>query len=481
MRAVMLLLMLCLPAWVSAGIAWQSDYEGAKRQAAEDGLPLLVYFDARWCSWCHRYLEETLSEPRVVARLQRRYLAVKVDWDARPDLVRAYGANGLPYTVLLGPDGQPWNRFVGLLSADDLLARLRQGGVGLDDVALRQVSPLLRPSRLDAAGWRQFEREWLAYLERLWTPESGGLHGQFDSGLSAKWPQPLSWLWLEENGHWAARQAAGRHSELRLWDELGGGFFNYAEPRAEHLETSKLLDQNAWLAAWLSGAPEARPRQAARSALAWLGSLQSEGGAFYLARQADAGYYALDARGRAQAGLPALDPIIRADSNGWAVWGLACAVQRGAAPQSTLAMAEAAMADVLAKLQREGRLVHHYRDGVLGQQVWPEDWLALLAAGAALQRLQPEAGWPERLADILQAASDWAVSQQGKALDSDRAALLAWVVGQPDYRAAFAEGSLAWALGNLALGAETLPDSLVPGLAAWQRELGREPGPRECF
>ena len=469
-----LLLLLCWPVWAGASIAWLADYEQAREHAQAQDLPLMVYFDARGCSWCHRYRDETLSQPQVVEYLQRHYLAVQVDWDARPDLVRHYGANGLPYTVLLAPDGSLRSRFLGLVETDALLARLADERRGSDDAELRLGDfPPLQPQGTDEAAWRAFRDEYLAQLERLWWPPGGGLLGLFDTGLSLKWPQPMTWLWLEENGLWQERATQASATELeRLWDRHDGGFFNYAEPRAEHLETSKLLPDNAWLAAWLAGTSEGEGAEAAASTLKWLRGLQSGRGGLYQARQADEGYYRQPPEQRRAP--PPVDDIVRADANGSAVWALACAAERGL--EGAQQLAEQTMAGVLDNLWQEGQLHHARRGERLGSQVWPEDGLYLMAGALALDRLAGETAWRERVAAIADGVFEWAEGAQGGPMHSDRAAILAWVAAQPEYRGDFPQGTAAHALRQLSLGAETLPDRLVPGLFAWQRLLGEQGG-----
>ncbi len=476
-RVVMLLL--CWPVWAVASIAWVADYEQARERAQAQDLPLMVYFDAPWCSWCHRYRDETLSQPQVSDYLQRHYISVQVDWDARPDLVRRYGANGLPYTVVLAPDGSLRSRFLGLVEADALLARLADERRGSDDAELRLGDfPPLRPQGTDRAAWEGFYGEYLAHLERLWWPPGDGLHGLFDTGLSLKWPQPLTWLWLEGNALWPQRSALSRATELeRLWDRHDGGFFNYAEPRAEHLETSKLLPENAWMAAWFAGSTERNEQQAAASTLALLRGLKSERGGLYQARQAAQGYYRLPLAQRDTP--PPVDDIVRADANGSAVWALACAAERGL--DGAQELAEETLVGVLDNLWRDGRLHHARRGAQLGQQVWPEDGLYLMAAALALDSLAGGAQWRERIAPISDEIAQWAVGVQDGALHSDRAAILAWVAVQAEYREHFAAGTVQHALRHLTLGAETLPDRLVPGLAAWQRLLGEKEQGSACL
>lgn len=111
-------------------LGWVVGFERGLEQARVRNRPAFVYFDAAWCSWCHRYQAETLDESSVRAVLARDFVPVVVDYDARPDLVERYRARGLPYTLILAPDGRVLNGFAGILSAPDLLdvlARTKEG------------------------------------------------------------------------------------------------------------------------------------------------------------------------------------------------------------------------------------------------------------------------------------------------------------------------------------------------------------------
>ncbi|MDH3563917.1 MAG: thioredoxin family protein, partial [Gammaproteobacteria bacterium] len=92
---------------VSAAPAeWVEGFEAGLTQARERQRPTFVYFDAVWCSWCQRYKRDTLETPQVRQLLAQHYVATRVDFDARPDLVKRYDVRGLPYTLILSPSGE---------------------------------------------------------------------------------------------------------------------------------------------------------------------------------------------------------------------------------------------------------------------------------------------------------------------------------------------------------------------------------------
>jgi hypothetical protein len=65
------------------------------RAHAEQRLVILD-LEAVWCHWCHVMERTTYRDAKVVALLKSKYLAVRVDQDANPDLSNRYGDWGWP-------------------------------------------------------------------------------------------------------------------------------------------------------------------------------------------------------------------------------------------------------------------------------------------------------------------------------------------------------------------------------------------------
>ena len=52
---------------------------------------VILDLEAVWCHWCHVMEKTTYSDPEVIKLLDAKYLPVKVDQDANPDLANRYG------------------------------------------------------------------------------------------------------------------------------------------------------------------------------------------------------------------------------------------------------------------------------------------------------------------------------------------------------------------------------------------------------
>ena len=86
-------------------IAWQPWSDSVFAQAKSGGRFVLLDLGTVWCHWCHVMEEVTYRDPAVIHLVGRRYLAVRVDADARPDLSNRYEDYGWPATIVFNSDG----------------------------------------------------------------------------------------------------------------------------------------------------------------------------------------------------------------------------------------------------------------------------------------------------------------------------------------------------------------------------------------
>lgn len=80
---------------------WRTDFKAALLEAEQKKLPLLVHFYADWCMPCQRMEREVLTAPAVKEFVGSRFVAVKLNSDRHPDLVRRYGVEMLPSDVVI--------------------------------------------------------------------------------------------------------------------------------------------------------------------------------------------------------------------------------------------------------------------------------------------------------------------------------------------------------------------------------------------
>jgi len=106
--------------------------EGYNRGLAE-GKPMLVFFTARWCHFCHQMANEAFTHGQVVD-LSQRFVCILVDADAEPEVCEQFGVRGYPTIQFLSPRGVPMNRIVGKKPGHQLMMAMQ---AALQNIARR--------------------------------------------------------------------------------------------------------------------------------------------------------------------------------------------------------------------------------------------------------------------------------------------------------------------------------------------------------
>ncbi len=466
--------------WQQAG--WLNDFEAAVKKARSVGRPTLVYFDALWCSWCQQYKRDVLDKPAVKSMLKKLYIPVVVDFDARPDLFNRFGGRGLPFTVILSPDGAVINRFVGILAEEDFLDMLEENKKRFKPqfVRLPAIFDPIHVRGLDRDGHRRFRKAFLEHIDSLYSSELGTLIGQYETGATLKRPSPRTWLYLMKHGLWPARvKKAIAAEQSRLLDRQDGGFFNFLDPgRAEddYLESAKLLEANAWLTAWFAMASRNIKSAMIGADMGWFYLRDvlwdKKYGGFWQAQVADNNYYELPIPGRVKRLPPPVDRIKRADTNAQA----AIALYRAGRDRNNAEMkryAERTLGFILDHLVEGENLFHVRKDAGGSVAALPQDWFWVLLAGQEINSGSRER--ERKMKEIAKQAGAWVQQQMdGKPqpiLSAELAGLIAQSsCGQTAY-SQMPKTTCTWALRQLRIEPETPPDEIVPGLLAWENFL----------
>ena len=142
----------------AAAVHWRAWDPAVFAEARAQHKPILLSLAAIWCHWCHVLDETTLSDPRVIALLNRDFLPVRVDADQHPEVERRYLLGCWPTVAFLTPQGGiidggtyvPPDAFVAL--GESALAAFREGGAALNDhlARYRQREDPVRPGPVDA-------------------------------------------------------------------------------------------------------------------------------------------------------------------------------------------------------------------------------------------------------------------------------------------------------------------------------------------
>lgn len=93
-------------------VAFALDHDVAIARAQRTSQPVLLFFTAEWCKYCHQLADEVLSLPEI-QDLTRSFQCIQIDADAQPELCKQYGVTGFPTLICLGPQGQLTARLVG--------------------------------------------------------------------------------------------------------------------------------------------------------------------------------------------------------------------------------------------------------------------------------------------------------------------------------------------------------------------------------
>ncbi len=324
-----------IPAWSRDDLVWQPWTADIFDKARQENRFVILDLEAVWCHWCHVMEETTYRDPKVVALLKSKYLTVRADQDAHPDLSSRYGDWGWPATIIFAPDGKEIVKRRGYIEPEGMASLL--------DAIIKDPSPGpsvtdepdIKPSGspLLTADYRAalIQRSVASYDETYggW----GDVHKFIDAD-SMDWE-----LRLASRGDQAAgkRARSTLDAALNLIDREEGGIFQYSDQadwKSPHYEkimwyqSNGLRQYSAAYALWKTPAY----LEAARDIARYLTTvLKSADGAFYTSQDADVdatipgkAYYALSAEKRSALGRrPRVDTKSYARENGWAISGLA--------------------------------------------------------------------------------------------------------------------------------------------------------------
>ncbi len=323
----------------SAQIPWQPWSNEVFARAEKEHRFVLLDLGAVWCHWCHVMEDITYRDPKVIALIRQRYIAVRVDQDARPDLSNRYEDYGWPATVVFNFDGSEIVKRQGYIPPKPMASMLQ---AIIDDPSpgpsIVEAAPLEQAS---GAGLEPQQREKLRKIlrdaydakNRGWGTVQKFLDWdviEFCQGETIRGDRELERM---------ARETLD--AQLQLIDPVWGGVYQYStdgdwkHPHFEKIMQMQAEDLRSYAQAYALWKDSAH-LEAAKKILGYLHNfLTSPDGAFYTSQDADlvqgehsADYFALSDPERRQRGIPRVDQHIYARENGWAINSLATMVRR---------------------------------------------------------------------------------------------------------------------------------------------------------
>jgi thioredoxin len=102
-------------------MATKKQFSSFQELIAASDVPLLVDFYAPWCGPC-QMMAKILDQ--VNTQMKQKVRIVKINTDNYPDLASQHRIQALP-TLVLFNQGQPVDRIEGVLTAEQIVERLR--------------------------------------------------------------------------------------------------------------------------------------------------------------------------------------------------------------------------------------------------------------------------------------------------------------------------------------------------------------------
>lgn len=106
------------------GIPFTSDYLLASQAALRAERPLMLFFTAEWCQFCHQMADEAFTNPQVLS-LSSRFVCVVIDADAEPGLCAQFRVTSFPTVQFVSPRGVPLQRVVGKQPGHQLMMAMQ--------------------------------------------------------------------------------------------------------------------------------------------------------------------------------------------------------------------------------------------------------------------------------------------------------------------------------------------------------------------
>ena len=115
-----------VPAPAPAQLAWRTDYNSARKEAQEKGLPLMLVIGTEDCFYCRKLEGGPLKDPAITNLLATDFIPLKLDATRAPELAKALKVQMYPTTVLAAPDGKIHAFIEGYVEADRLAEQLKR-------------------------------------------------------------------------------------------------------------------------------------------------------------------------------------------------------------------------------------------------------------------------------------------------------------------------------------------------------------------
>jgi len=103
----LLLLLIAFSTLLGNDIKWEKDYATALKQAKLLHKPMMFIISNHNCRYCIQLASTTLKDPKVIQKINTKYVAAIVYVDEDPLFPRELYVGGTPATWFIKGDGEP--------------------------------------------------------------------------------------------------------------------------------------------------------------------------------------------------------------------------------------------------------------------------------------------------------------------------------------------------------------------------------------
>lgn len=317
-------------------LKWRDFDQAVFAEAKRDHKFVLLDLEAVWCHWCHVMDAETYSDAAVQKLLNSKYICVRVDQDARPDLSNKYEEYGWPATIIFNENGAEIVKRSGYINPAKMSRLL---SAIIKDPSPEKDSSSSVVAATDSVSLGSGENRLTASLRQeliakhvAGNDSKYGAWGTYQKFLDFDSAEYAMVQGLAGDSQSKVRAMAALDGELNLLDPAFGGVYQYstdgdwAHPHFEKIMQTQAENMRLYALAYrLYG--EERYLKAAKAIARYLQEfLSAPDGAFYTSQDADlvsgvhsGEYFSLDSAARLKQGLPRIDKHCYARENGWAI------------------------------------------------------------------------------------------------------------------------------------------------------------------
>ena len=129
------------PTVTRGNIRFLAGYTSGLEETQRTGKPMMLFFTASWCTYCHQMEAEAFTLPQAV-ELATRFTCVLIDADEEAAVCQMFDVRGFPTIQFVSPGGAPLNRIVGKQPGQQLVMEMhaalqsvaRRGGHSMESV-----------------------------------------------------------------------------------------------------------------------------------------------------------------------------------------------------------------------------------------------------------------------------------------------------------------------------------------------------------